>query len=96
MKKVMIGILLMVFNMGLSLGQDSEIDPLQRHLFSAESIMRNQRELQLDERAEVLHGGSRSRKRSPSSPHCNGSCRMKSAGSPGLLEKPGSSRKELC
>ena len=49
MKKVMIGILLMVFNMGLSLGQDSETDSLQRHLFSAESIMRNQRELQLDE-----------------------------------------------
>ncbi len=49
MKKVMTGILLMVFNMGLGLGQDSGTDPLQRHLFSAESIMRNQRELQLDQ-----------------------------------------------
>ncbi len=48
MKKVMIGILFMVFNMGLGLGQDSGTDPLQRHLFSAESIMRNQSELQLD------------------------------------------------
>ena len=48
MKKVMIGILLMVFNMGLGLGQNSGTDPLQSHLFSAESIMRNQRELQLD------------------------------------------------
>jgi len=49
MKKVMIGILLMVLNMGLGLGQDSGTDPLQSHLFSADSIMRNQRELQLDE-----------------------------------------------
>ncbi len=49
MKNVMIGILLMVFNMGLGLGQDGGTDPLQSHLFSAESIMRNQRELQLDE-----------------------------------------------
>ena len=49
MKKVMIGILLMVFNMGLGLGQDNGTDPLQRHLFSAESIMRNQRELHLDQ-----------------------------------------------
>ncbi len=49
MKKVMIGILLMVFNMNLGLGQDNGTDPLQRHLFSAESIMRNQRELQLDQ-----------------------------------------------
>lgn len=48
MKKVMIGILLMVFNMGLGLGQNSGTDPLQSHLFSAESIMRNQRELGLD------------------------------------------------
>ncbi len=49
MKKVMIGILLMVFNMGLGLSQNSGTDPLQSHLFSAESIMRNQRELGLDE-----------------------------------------------
>ncbi len=48
MKKVMIGILCMVFNMGLGLGQDSGTDPLQRHLFSAEAIMRNQSELGLD------------------------------------------------
>ena len=49
MNKVMIGILLMVFNMGLGLSQNSGTDPLQSHLFSAESIMRNQRELGLDE-----------------------------------------------
>ena len=48
MKRVMIGILFMVFSMGLGLGQDNGTDPLQRHLFSAESIMRNQSELQLD------------------------------------------------
>jgi len=48
MKKVMIGILLMFFNMGLGLSQNSGTDPLQRHLFSAESIMRNQSELGLD------------------------------------------------
>ncbi len=48
MKKVMIGILLMVFNVGLGVSQNSGTDPLQRHLFSAESIMRNQSELGLD------------------------------------------------
>ena len=48
MKKVMIGILFMVFSMGL--GQDRGTDPLQSHLFSADAIMRNQRELQLDEK----------------------------------------------
>ena len=48
MKKILIGILFMVFSMGLGLGQDSGTDPLQRPLFSAQEIMRNQSELQLD------------------------------------------------
>ncbi len=38
----------MVFNVGLGVSQNSGTDPLQRHLFSAESIMRNQSERGLD------------------------------------------------
>lgn len=49
MNRVMTGILFMVVSMGMGLGQDSGTDPLQNQLFSVESIMRNQRELQLDE-----------------------------------------------